>query len=105
MNANAGVRLHAPVSRTACPNCGHGPSDPEAAAMTAELAGPLRRRGQYNVTALARACAAMGRPHPRTTISKVLNGDRWPSMALVEDLARAAGVDVAFLYPERRVVA
>jgi transcriptional regulator with XRE-family HTH domain len=61
--------------------------------MVAELARNLRRTRRYNATALARDA---GRPY--ATVQRVLSGRQRPSVRLVEDLARAAGVDPWLLY-------
>lgn len=71
--------------------------DPEAAIAVRELCRLLHATGRYRVSDLARACAGLGRPHARETISRVLNGTQPPSMQLVEDLARAANIDLAFV--------
>lgn len=75
--------------------------DPEACLMARELHRLLHATGRTNVSALARACAAAGRPHDRATISRVLNGTQPASRELVEDLALAAGIDLAYLVPDR----
>ncbi|MFP5308646.1 MAG: helix-turn-helix domain-containing protein [Actinomycetes bacterium] len=73
--------------------------DAEAWEMCRELMRVLHATGRYSATGLSEACDAIGRPHARETISRVLNGKQPPSYGLVEDLAMAAGVDLAFLYP------
>jgi hypothetical protein len=68
-----------------------GTRDPEAWEMGRELMRVLQATGRYSATGLAEACSAIGRPHARETISRVLNGQQPPSYGLVEDLALAAG--------------
>ncbi len=74
--------------------------DPEACLAARELHRLLHATGRYDVSALARACAHAGRPHARSTISRVLNGRQPASRWLVEDLAHAAGIDLAYLIPD-----
>lgn len=71
--------------------------DPVSWAMARELMRILQSSGKYAVSDLARRCADKGRPHSRETISRVLNGKQPGSQELIEDLAIAAGVDLAYL--------
>ena len=75
--------------------------DPEACEMARELHRLLHATGRYDLSGLSRACADLGRPHDRSTISRVLNGRQPASRELVEDLAHAAGIDLAYLVPDR----
>lgn len=68
----------------------------EGQRMAVELARVLKRTGKYNVCEIARRTG-----RPRATVCRVLNGRQHVSVYLVEELSLAAGVDLAFLYPER----
>lgn len=62
--------------------------------MAAELARVLKRTGRYDVSELARRTG-----RHRRSVCRVLNGGP-VSEAYVEELAKAAGIDEAYLYPE-----
>jgi transcriptional regulator with XRE-family HTH domain len=80
------------------PDCSKRPSGvpratSEGRTMAAELARILRATGRYNVTAIARH---VGRD--RAQVWRIFNGGS-VSVYLVEEIALAVGVDLAFLYP------
>lgn len=92
VEAIAAAAEHVPPNPPRKPNLNPPPSS-EGTCMAAELARVLKDTGRYNVSEIARRAG-----HPRTTVSRVLNGRQGVSVYLVEDLALAAGVDLAYLY-------
>lgn len=75
----------------------------EARRMALELARVLKRTGNYDCGLLAEQTAALGWPMRQDRINGVLTGSRAASVYAVEHIALAAGVDLAFLYPDRPI--
>lgn len=75
----------------------------EARSMLEELRRILVRRGQLDLTAPSRAMQAQGTPTCRRTLQRWFSGATTPkTVTPVEHLARAAGIDRAYLAPDTR---